>query len=340
MDTTSSPRQRLEDFRAFLAQPQNTDSAHYTAEIWSRGSANKGGIAGLVKRLDGRSARQEVRAQVKQLLRDNHIEITANIRKALPSRTAPGDAAALSQLLDAQALPLQVNDLASLAPHLQFEIEKLATTTANGKTASVTDFLLQGSGPARQALLALLRPALQERADDMAAQAFDAFARGLMFGRSIDESMDKAFQTLREQYASQKAGDGLGNRFGDAIQMISGLLQSVDGTAFAAEARKSLAPSLMLAAFMPVLSDALEKRQPLFQMAVQDFCTVRDAQPEPQEPNPTIEERAKTVIDSGQLWRLNPASLADRLAAAIQSSLLPHVADKFATMSKPTGETS
>lgn len=108
MDTTSSPRQRLEDFRAFLAQPQDADSAHGTAEIWSRGQANKGGITGLVKCLDGSSARQAVRAQVKQLLKDNHIEITANIRKALPSRTAPGDAAALSQLLDAQALPLQV----------------------------------------------------------------------------------------------------------------------------------------------------------------------------------------------------------------------------------------
>lgn len=340
MDKTSSPRQRLEDFRAFLAQPEDANSANGGAEIWSRGQGSKGGISGFVKRLDGSGARQAVRTQVKQLLRDNHIEITANIRKALPSRTAPGDAKALSQLLSAQALPLQVNDLASLAPHLQFEIDKLAASAAGGKPVSLTDFLFKDSGPVNQTLLALLRPAVQAKADDMAAQAFDTFARGLMFGRGIDASMDKAFQALTEQYASLKAGDGLGDVFGDALQLISSLLKGIDGTAFAAEARKSLAPSLMLAAFMPVLSDALEKRQPLFQMAVQDFCTVRDAQPEPQEPTPTIEERAKTVIDSGQMWRLNPASLADRLAAAIRSSLLPHVADKFATMSKPTGETS
>lgn len=321
MDKTSSPRQRLEDFRAFLAQPENDDSANGGAEIWSRGQVNKGGISGFVKRLDGSGARQAVRTQVKQLLRDNHIEITANIRKALPSRTAPGDAKALSQLLGAQALPLQVNDLASIAPHLQFEIEKLAASAADGKPASLTDFLLKDSGPVNQALLALLRPAVQAQADDMAAQAFDTFARGLMFGSSIDESMDKALQTLREQYASHKAGDGLGDAFGNALNMISNLLKGVDGTAFAAEAGKSLAPSLMLAAFMPVLSDALEKRQTLFQMAVQDFCTVRDAQPEPQEPDPAIEERARTVVDSGQMWRMTASSLASRLAADFTSRI-------------------
>ncbi len=319
MDTTSSPRQRLEDFRAFLAQPQDADSAHGSAEIWSRGQANKGGITGLVKCLDGSSARQAVRAQVKQLLRDNHIEITANIRKALPSRTAPGDAAALSQLLDAQALPLQVNDLASLAPHLQFEIEKLAATAANGKPASLTDFLLKDNGPVRQALLALLRPALQEQADDMAGQAFDAFARGLVFGHGIDESMNKAFEALTEQYASQKAGDGLGDVLGDAIQMISGLLKGVDGTAFAAEARKSLAPSLMLATFMPVLSEALEKRQPLFQMAVQDFCTVHGAQVA--EDANAAGQRGRTSVSMTEVWNLNPSALAARLARAQQPSL-------------------
>lgn len=311
MDTTSSPRQRLEDFRAFLAQPQDADSGHGSAEIWSRGQGSKGGITGLVKRLDGSSARQAVRTQVKQLLRDNHIEITANIRKALPSRTAPGDATALSQLLDPHALPLQVTELASLAPHLQFEIEKLAATAANGKQVSLKDFLLKDVGPARQALIDLLRPALQAQADDMASQAFDAFARGLMFGRGIDESMDKAFEALTEQYALQKAGDV----FGEAIKLISALLNGVDDTAFAAEARKSLAPSLMLAAFTPALSDALEKRQNLFEMAVQDFCTVRDAQPEPQEPNPYVEERAKTVIDSSQMWRMKASALASRLVA-------------------------
>ena len=321
MDKISSPRQRLEDFRASLEQPATTDPGPGTVEIWSTGQGHKGGFAGLAKRLDASSARQAVREQVKQLLRDNHVAITDDIRKALPSRTAPGNAASLSQLLNAQALPLQVNDLASLVPHLQFEIEKLAATAANGKPASLADFLLQGGGPVRQALLDLLKPVMHEQADDMAAQAFDTFARGLMFGSGIDESMDKAFQALREQYASHKAGDGLGDGFDDAIQLISGLLKGVEGTAFAAEASKSLAPSLMLAAFMPLLSDALEKRQTLFQMAVQDFCTVRDAQPEPQEPNPTIEERAKTVVDSGQMWRMKASSLASRLAADVTSRI-------------------
>ncbi len=106
---------------------------------------------------------------------------------------------------------------------------------------------------------------------------------------------------------------------GDAIRMISGLLDGVDGATFAAEARKSLAPSLMLAAFTPVLADALERRHHLFQMAVQDFCTVRGADRTGTDAESPAQDKAKVEIDATQLWKLRPASLAEQLAAAVAS---------------------
>ena len=328
MDKLSSPRQRLEDFRAFLEQPQNTDAAQGAADIWSRGPGSKSGITTLAKRFDSSNARQAVRDQVKQLLRDNHIAITADIRKALPSRTAPGNAASLSQLLDTKAMPLQVPDLASLTPHLKFEIDKLAAMAASGQPPSFAKFLLHDSGTAKQALVSMLAPGLQAKAEDMAMQAFDVFARSLMFGKGIDEAMERTYQELRTQCQAIKPG----KEFSEAVAILSHLL---DGTraaaadnsaainaatgvaAFVGDATQSVRPALIAAVLTPTLAGALDARQKLFHMAVTDNCTVRGAAPPESEPQ--MAPHARVEVDAAQLWALRPSMLAERLAKDISA---------------------
>lgn len=206
MDRTSSARQPLEDFRKSLAQPQETGGGSGEAAVGSNRQETKVSMAGRRTLLEGSSLRKNVREQVTQLLRQNHVEITADIRKALPSRRAPGDPQRLSQLLGNAAMHLEVHDFASLKPHLQFEIDKLASAAASGNPASLEGFLPDGSGTAQKALLDLLRPAFEAQANDMAAQAFEKFARGLMFGKSINEAMDQAFEDLNGQFRSLKPG--------------------------------------------------------------------------------------------------------------------------------------
>ncbi len=322
MDRTASPRQRLDDFRAFLAAPEDAGTTTGAAEVWAQGKDGKGGIAGLAKRLDGSNARQAAREQVKQLLRDNHIAITADIRKALPSRMAPGNAASLSRLLDSPAVPLQVTNLQSLLPHLQGEIDKLVATATRGKPASLADFLLHDSGSVKQALVGLLKPGWQAQADDMAMQAFDVFARSLMFGKGIGEAMEHAFQDLATRGRALQPGKDVVDALAHLGRMLDvhvsdGATSKDSIAAFIADARQSLAPALMAGSFAPALVDALDARQKLFEMAVTDNCTVRGA--EFTDAAPQLTPRKKVEIDAAQLWSLRPAALAARLATEIMA---------------------
>jgi hypothetical protein len=332
MDRISSPRQRLEQFRQSLTQPDGSGQIRQEGEkgqvvIWSSGQDGKASNVSLPQKIQGSASRHAVRQQVKQLLRENHIQITADIKKVLPSRLTPGNAARLCELISPNAMPLQVQDLASLEPHLHPELAKLKTESRVGNGMSIADYLIKDRGPVRNALVALIQPALAEQADNIASDAFLSFTTSLVLGRSIDQASDCAFQDVSESYAKLKPGKTLV----DVANCIAGLLKEgmkEDSSnvkipnaqaGFAQSEINSIMPALMIAAFIPALAQELDARTKQFHDMVNEFCSVRGAEQAAEDLG--YEQQTKAEVDAAELWRLHPSVIADRLATKIYTSL-------------------
>lgn len=138
----ASPRQRLESLLKTLDDANgpinplpSTPEINQEEQglIWSRTPGAKFDLPLFTKKLQGGAQRDAVRRGIKQLLRENDIQISRDIKKALPSRLSPGNAARLSELISSSAMPLQIQNVMNLKPHLKHEIGKLMQTACEGK---------------------------------------------------------------------------------------------------------------------------------------------------------------------------------------------------------------
>ncbi len=273
MDINAS--QKLGTLLKYLATAETGRSAQtYTGLNPEKGTA----VMYRVKsHLDGRLAkllhfvsmfpeRAKIRTEIKALLKENGVQITDGIKKALPKATSLGDSTELAKQIQASLMnkASNISDAKELLSLFQLELYQFNWSNKNGTQT----FMRENS--ASQASLAILLNTQQvkDECDAIAKEAVRC-GRDLLRGKNLsadhyDRAMLEIYKTTLESVCKIKLPDSftdLANEMTNLINQVAGEMSghSSNPTAenISGDMKKLVTASMMLRTYSAALSDSL-----------------------------------------------------------------------------------
>ncbi len=253
---------RIQDFERFLKTTGSGESREFFAGKTHLGhfllhrlpAESNGKLARLAYFLSHGAERQAVRKQVKEFLADKHIELTADIRKALPSRFSSGSASGLLKAMQAASA-----DVDFVVGSFGDELRRLDWLDPKNSKALSRDNSITTTAPAR--LLAQDFAADAKRIATGVKYEIDA---KLLLGYDADEAVKGGFDHLMDEVsklsfspAFTKVAKGMSAEV-NRVMAQKLRTESDDGKRqaiadFGAACRNNIIPSLILRTLTPAI---------------------------------------------------------------------------------------
>jgi len=190
--------------------------------IFSRATASNKNAGTVSEHLKLTTQRQTARDEIKRLLKDSGIEITADIKKAMPSLTRGGDANTLKLVLQSAVTQQEklhqqyqqtldnvkkadASNVAKKIDHTKpsevkdgFQRELDASKFESGKTGTY----LRNNSPTAEALAKVFTAAFTPIADSCSKAALDATLKSLKENKDPDLAMKAGYQALLDSLSS------------------------------------------------------------------------------------------------------------------------------------------
>jgi hypothetical protein len=279
--------------------------------------------------LEGMAARAATRAEIKRILAANHIPLTAEMKKALPSHFKRLNASALENELKVsnKNVNLAIKNVHDLQTHLAWEAQNLATQAVEKKNSDLARQILRVDSPLSRAVRAQLSPAFHAVSHSCADKCMKAFENSLNEGKSFDESAEIAYRALSDSLADvvfdsefKSVAVTLMTSVVEATNELKKMPKYGDDESlkvlndFKKAASENIVPAIILRSLMPSISDILmnKKRDGKneYQFILDTYCTFDPA-------NASSKNDAKITVTKDQSQNARPEALGSLLLRTI-----------------------
>ena len=293
--------------------------------------------------LEGMAARAATRAEIKRILAANHIPLTAEMKKALPSNFKRLNASALENALKTsnKNVNLSIKNVNDLQTHLAWEAQNLATQAVEKKNADSARQILRVDSPLSRAVRAQLSPAFHAVSHSCADKCMKAYENSLKEGKSFDESAEIAYQALSDSLADvvfdsdfKSVAINLMTAVVEATNELKKIPKYSDDESqkvlndFKKAASENIVPAIILRSLMPSITDILMNRkrdeENEYEFILNTYCTFDPA-------NSSSKNDEKILVTKDQSQNARPEALG---------SLLLRTINRIGTSQKPRPPTS